>query len=470
LFTISPASAIASKVFGFVRDHLDEHQRRLLLGAFALAAGHGEITQIAEIVGVACRTIRLGRQELTGQRPSPPNGRVRHGGGGRKRLQDADPELITDLERLVEPTTRGEPDSPLLWTSKSAKHLAKALQEMGHRVSGRTVTRLLHEMGYSLQANAKLKEGKQHPDRDAQFLYLNEQVRQHQAEGAPVLSVDTKKKELVGEFKNGGREWQPKGRPEAVNVHDFPSQGVGKAIPYGIYDVSRNRGWVSVGIDHDTACFAVEALRRWWRGEGRATYAAARRLLICADGGGSNDYRSRLWKVELARLAREAGLEITVCHLPPGTSKWNKIEHRMFAHISLNWRGRPLTSHQTVVELIGATTTRQGLRIHSELDPDSYPTGLQVSDAVLACVPITRHDFHGEWNYTISPPGRTGASPTESGSASTGPTQTANLDPPTEPGLARPDHGQAGASPAPPTAPIPSSSSSRRSRPPARAA
>jgi hypothetical protein len=272
---------------------------------------------------------------------------------------------------VVEPTTRGEPDSPLLWTSKSAKHLAKALREMGHRVSGRTVTRLLHEMGYSLQANAKLKEGKQHPDRDAQFLYLNEQVRQHQAEGAPVLSVDTKKKELVGEFKNGGREWQPKGRPEAVNVHDFPSQGVGKAIPYGIYDVSRNSGWVSVGIDHDTACFAVEALRRWWRGEGRATYAAARRLLICADGGGSNDYRSRLWKVELARFARETGLEITVCQLPPGTSKWNKIERRMFAHISLNWRGRPLTSHEAVIELISGQPPR-GRGCGST--PNSIPT------------------------------------------------------------------------------------------------
>jgi transposase len=425
LLTISPASAVASNVFGFVEGHLDERQRRLLLGAFALAAGHGGITLIAEIMGVARRTVRLGVQELTGQRPSPANGRVRHEGGGRKRLRDEAPELVADLDRLVEPTTRGEPDSPLRWACKSAQHLAKALREMGHRISGRTVTRLLHEMGYSLQANAKLKEGKQHPDRDAQFAYLNEQVRQHQAEGAPVLSVDTKKKELVGEFKNGGREWQPKGQPEAVNVHDFLSQGLGKAIPYGIYDVSRNSGWVSVGIDHDTASFAVEALRRWWRGEGRSAYAAARRLLICADGGGSNDHRSRLWKIELARFARETGLEITVCHLPPGTSKWNKIEHRMFAHISLNWRGRPLTSHEAVIELIGATTTQQGLQIHAELDPGTYPTGLKVSEAELAGVPLTRHAFHGEWNYAISPPGRTGASPTASGSASAGPTQTA---------------------------------------------
>jgi transposase len=403
MLTISPASVIASKVFVFVRDHLDERQRRLLLGAFALVAGRGGITQVAELTGVARRTVRLGRYELTGQRPSPPKGRPRHAGGGRKRLVDTDPTLVTDLDRLVEPTTRGEPDSPLRWTCKSAEELAKALREMGHRVSGRTVTRLLHEMGYSLQANAKLKEGKQHPDRDAQFAYLNEQVKRHQAAGAPVLSVDTKKKELVGEFKNGGREWQPKGQPEAVNVHDFLSQGAGKAIPYGIYDVSRNSGWVSVGIDHDTASFAVETLRRWWLGEGRLTYAEARRLLICADGGGSNDYRSRLWKVELDRFARETGLEITVCHLPPGTSKWNKIEHRMFAHISMNWRGRPLTSHEAVIELIGATTTRQGLRIHAELDPGTYPTGLKVSDEELAAAVLFRHDFHGEWNYTLSP-------------------------------------------------------------------
>jgi hypothetical protein len=403
MLTISPASVIASKVFALVAKHLDEHQRRLLLGAFALVARRGGITQVAGITGVAPHTVRLGQQELTGQRPSPPNGRVRRAGAGRRRLRDTDPELIADLDRLVEPTTRGEPDSPLRWTCKSAPELARTLREMGHQVSGRTVIRLLHEMGYSLQANAKLNEGKQHPDRNAQFAYLNEQVKLHQAAGAPVLSVDTKKKELVGEFKNGGREWQPKGQPEAVNVHDFPSQSVGKAIPYGIYDISRNSGWVSVGIDHDTASFAIETLRRWWLGEGRFTYAGAGQLLVCADGGGSNDCRSRLWKVELTRFARETGLEITVCHLPPGTSKWNKIEHRMFAHISMNWRGRPLTSHQAVVELIGATTTRQGLRIHAELDPGAYPTGRQVSDEDLAAIPLFRHDFHGEWNYTLSP-------------------------------------------------------------------
>ncbi len=278
MLTISPASVIASKVFALVAEHLNERQRRLLLGAFALVAGRGGITQVAGITGVARRTVRLGRQELTGRRPSPPNGQVRHAGAGRRRLRDEDSELVADLDRLIEPTTRGEPDSPLRWTCKSAQQLARGRREMGHRVSARTVTRLLHEMGYSLQANAKLNEGKQHPDRDAQFAYLNEQVRQHQAEGAPVLSVDTKKKELVGEFKNGGREWQPRGRPEAVNVHDFLSQGVGKAIPYGIYDVSRNSGWVSVGIDHDTASFAVESLRRWWLGEGRFTVILARAL------------------------------------------------------------------------------------------------------------------------------------------------------------------------------------------------
>jgi Rhodopirellula transposase DDE domain len=336
--------------------------------------------------------------------PAIGEGRVRQPGGGRKRLRERDPELEAALDALIDPDTRGDPMSPLRWTCKSTGQLALALTRGGHPVSPDTVGSMLREAGYSLQANAKLKEGKQHPDRDAQFAYLNEQVKRHQALGAPVLSIDTKKKELVGEFKNGGREWQPKGQPEAVNVHDFLSQGVGKAIPYGLYDVSRNSGWVSVGTDHDTASFAVETLRRWWLGEGRLIYEGSRQLLLCADGGGSNDYRRRLWKTELARLAQEIGLEITVCHLPPGTSKWNKIEHRMFAHISMNWRGRPLTSYEVVVELIGATTTRQGLRIHAELDSGAYPTGVRVSDAALAAVPITKHVFHGEWNYTITPP------------------------------------------------------------------
>jgi hypothetical protein len=394
---------IVADVFAFVADHLHELQRRLLLGALALAAGVGGTKLVAEAAGVAPRTVRLGRREVSGLQPTPPSGRVRWPGGGRKRLRDTDATLMVDLGRLVAPATRGEPTSPLRWTSKSGRELADALREMGHQVSARTVIRLLHEMGYSLQANAKLKEGKQHPDRDAQFVYLNEQVEQHQAIGAPVLSIDTKKKELVGEFKNGGREWQPKGRPEAVNVHDFLSQGVGKAIPYGLYDISRNCGWVNVGTDHDTSAFAVEGLRRWWQAEGSSLYEGARQLLLCADGGGSNGYQSRSWKAELARFADETGLEVTVCHLPPGTSKWNKIEHRLFCHISMNWRGRPLTSFHEVVELIRATTTQQGLRVHAELDSGAYPTGASVSDAEFKALPITPHQFHGEWNYTISP-------------------------------------------------------------------
>jgi len=394
---------IVADVFASVADHLHELHRRLLLGAFALAAGVGGTKLVAEAVGVAPRTVRLGRQEVSGLQPTPPKGRIRWPGGGRKRLQDTDPTLMADLDRLVAPTTRGEPTSPLRWTSKSGRELVDALRDMGHQVSGRTVIRLLHEMGYSLQANAKLKEGKQHPDRDAQFVYLNEQVEQHQAIGTPVLSIDTKKKELVGEFKNGGREWQPKGRPEAVNVHDFLSQGVGKAIPYGLYDISRNRGWVNIGTDHDTPAFAVQGLRRWWQGEGSSLYPGARQLLLCADGGGSNGYQSRCWKAELARFADESGLNVTVCHLPPATSKWNKIEHRLFCHISMNWRGRPLTSFDEVVELIRATTTQQGLRVHAELDSGAYPTGASVSEADFKALPISRHQFHGEWNYTISP-------------------------------------------------------------------
>jgi Rhodopirellula transposase DDE domain len=397
---VESAASLATR-FAAISPHLNERQRRLWVGAEARALGRGGVSVVARATGVSRPTVYKALSEL--EQPAIGEGRVRRPGGGRKRLRDRDPELEAALDALIDPDTRGDPMSPLRWTCKSTGQLALALTRGGHPVSADTVGAMLREAGYSLQANAKLKEGKQHPDRDAQFRYLNEQVKQHQAVGAPVLSIDTKKKELVGEFKNGGREWQPKGQPEAVNVHDFLSQGVGKAIPYGLYDVSRNSGWVGVGTDHDTACFAVETLRRWWQGEGRLTYEGSHRLLLCADGGGSNDYRSRLWKTELARLAQETGLEITVCHLPPGTSKWNKIEHRMFAHVSMNWRGRPLTSHEVVVELIGATTTRQGLRIHAELDDGTYPTGLQVSDAALAAVPITKHTFHGEWNYTIAP-------------------------------------------------------------------
>jgi hypothetical protein len=293
--------------------------------------------------------------------------------------------------------------SLLVWTTKSTKKLAAALTAMGHRVSDRTVARMLREMGFSLQGNAKLTEGRQHEDRDAQFAYLNTMVTDHVAAGQPVISVDTKKKELVGDFKNGGREYQPAGQPERVNVHDFPDQDLGKAIPYGIYDVSTNTGWVSVGVDHDTSAFAVATLRRWWETVGTERYPDADRLLVCADGGGSNGYRIRAWKIELAKLAAETGLAITVCHLPPGTSKWNKIEHRLFSQITLNWRGRPLITHQVIVELISATTTSTGLRVHCVLDTEHYPTGIKYTNADVKALPITRHDFHGEWNYTITP-------------------------------------------------------------------
>jgi hypothetical protein len=312
-----------------------------------------------------------------------------------------DPGLVVALEALVDPDTRGDPDSPLRWTCKSTRALADALTAQGHPVSHSTVGDLLRGLGYSLQANAKTREGAAHPDRDAQFVYLAGQVRAYLDAAQPVVSVDTKKKELVGRYKNGGREGQPKGSPEQVNTHDFPGPE-GKAIPYGVYDVAANEGWVSVGKDHDTAAFAVATLRRWWQGMGAVAYPNADRLLICADAGGSNSYRTRAWKAELAEMARDTGLAVTVCHLPPGTSKWNKIEHRLFAHISMNWRGRPLESHEVVVQLIAATT-RSGLWVHAELDEGTYPTGVKVSDRDMAALPLTKHAFHGEWNYTLYP-------------------------------------------------------------------
>jgi hypothetical protein len=315
----------------------------------------------------------------------------------------ATPGLLQALDRLVDPDTRGDPQSPLRWTCKSNRELAEALTAQGHPVSDDTVGRLLKRQGYRLQRTVKTLEGAQHADRDAQFRYLNEQAKQHLAAGQPVISVDTKKKELVGSSANGGREWQPTGEPERVNVHDFPDPKVGKAIPYGVYDLGRNTGWVSVGTDHDTAGFAVATLRRWWEQVGSLAYPKADRLLVCADAGGSNGYRVRAWKTELARLAAETGLQITVCHLPPGTSKWNRIEHRLFSAISMNWRGRPLISHEVIVELIGATTTHTGLRVRAELDRGRYPLGVKVSDQELAAVPLARHEFHGEWNYTIQP-------------------------------------------------------------------
>jgi Rhodopirellula transposase DDE domain len=328
---------------------------------------------------------------------------VRQAGGGRKKLTERDPTLLRDLEALVDPDTRGDPMSPLRWTCKSTRQLAEALAGAGHRVSHTVVAELLAQAGYSLQAPTKTLEGRQHPDRDAQFRYLNEQVKAFLGAGQPVVSVDAKKKELVGAFQNGGREWQPTGQPERVNVHDFPDPRLGKAIPYGIYDIGRNTGWVTVGQDHDTASFAVASLRRWWQAVGMAAYPAAARLLISADGGGSNGYRVRLWKVELQRFADDSGLTVTVCHLPPGTSKWNKIEHRLFAHTSLNWRGRPLVSHEVIVELIGATTTQAGLRVQAELDLGQYPTKVKVTDEEMASLHLTPHAFPGEWNYTLMP-------------------------------------------------------------------
>ena len=380
---------------------LNERQRRLVLAAEARALGQGGVTRVARAAQVSRTTVHAALTEL--DTAVPDSDRSRRSGGGRMSCQESDPTLVGDLEALIEPTTRGDPMSPLRWTCKSTRQLAAALQAQGHPVSYRTVARLLQQLEYSLQAPRKVLEGGGHPDRDAQFDYLNGQVTAALAVGQPVISVDAKKKELVGPYKNGGQEWQPQGQPERVNVYDFVDKQVGKAIPYGIYDVGRNTGWVKVGQDHDTAQFAIESLRRWWQSVGAPTYPQAARLLICADGGGSNGVRVRLWKVALQALADETGLQITVCHLPPGTSKWNKIEHRLFAHISLNWRGRPLVSHEVIVELIGATTTRTGLTVQAVRDTGGYPTKIKVSAEELAAVRLTPHAFHGEWNYTISP-------------------------------------------------------------------
>jgi transposase len=388
-------------VFARILPHLGERQRRLLCGAVAGALGHGGVTRVAELAAVSVPTVLGGARELDD--PPDPYGRTRREGGGPKRLADTQPGLLEALDRLVDPDTRGDPESPLRWTCKSTRQLADALCAQGFKVSDDTVGRLLKEQGYTLQRTRKTLEGAQHPDRDAQFRYVNEQAREHLAAGQPVVSVDTKKKELVGRYANGGAEWQPSGEPVEVGVHDFPDPKLGKAIPYGVYDLAANAGWVSVGIDHDTATFAVATLRRWWERLGRALYPDADRLLVTADAGGSNGYRIRAWKTELARFAADTGLQVTVCHFPPGTSKWNKVEHRLFAHSSMNWRGRPLESHEAVVELIGATTTRAGLTVQAELDQGRYPLGVKVSDQELAAVPIRRHEFHGEWNYGVVP-------------------------------------------------------------------
>ena len=381
---------------------LTERARRIWAATEARAAGWGGISGVARATGISYSTIQRGLHELKTTRPLAP-GRIRRPGGGRKRTIDKDPTLLADLEGLVEPTASGDPMSPLRWTSKSVRQLAASLQGMGHQVSRQLVAELLTAAGYSLQANRKTREGPSHPDRDAQFRYINQQVRRFQAATHPVISVDTKKKELVGDFKNAGRQWRPKGQPTPVRVHDFLIPARGKAIPYGVYDLTRNAGWVGVGIDHDTATFAVRTIGRWWRRMGQPRYPRARSLLITADAGGSNGSRVRLWKWELQELADRTGLAITVCHLPPGTSKWNKIEHRLFAYISTNWRGQPLVSLAVIVNLIGRTRTAAGLRVRCELDQGVYPKGETISDAEMATLQLVPHRFHGDWNYTINP-------------------------------------------------------------------
>jgi hypothetical protein len=381
---------------------LTERGRRLWAATEARALGRGGIALVERATGVSRSTISRGIRELEAGETLEP-GRTRRPGGGRKRATEKDGKLWVDLDALVEPTASGDPVSALRWTSKSVRHLAEELQAMGHDVSHRLVADLLHAGGYSLQANRKTREGSQHQDRDAQFLYINDRVRSFQKRRQPVVSVDTKKKELVGDFKNSGREWRPKKDPEPVRVHDFLIPEEGKAIPYGIYDLSRNEGWVTVGIDHDTASFAVNAIRRWWRVMGRAAYRDASSLLITADAGGSNGPRLRLWKWELQHFANRTGLAITVCHFPPGTSKWNKIEHRLFSHIAMNWRGKPLVSLAAIVSLIASTRTAAGLRIRSEIDRGSYPQGVVVTDEQMAQVHLQPHRFHGEWNYTLRP-------------------------------------------------------------------
>jgi hypothetical protein len=391
-------------VYAEVRDVLDERQRRLVLGAAARRIGRGGIKRVAAAVGVVPETVSRGVTDL---KAGPVvTGRVRVKGAGRPPVTETAPGVGEALERLVDPATRGDPESPLRWTNRSTTKLAEALTAQGFGIGPNTVAKLLKASGYRLQANAKVVEGRQHPDRDAQFEYVNTQAVEFLTAGDPVISVDTKKRELVGDFKNGGREWEPVGQPAEVNVHDFPADAVGVALPYGVYDMAANTGWVNVGTDHDTAVFAVESIRRWWRQAGADAYPRAERLLVTADGGGSNGSRLRLWKAELARFADETGLRITVVHLPPGTSKWNKVEHRLFSHITMNWRGRPLSSHEVVVQTIAATTTRTGLRVQATLDENTYPTGLRITDRQMKELlrrHITRHQFHGDWNYDVTP-------------------------------------------------------------------
>jgi transposase len=388
-------------MFFRIGPELDERSRRVWAAAEAMELGWGGTTAVAEATGLSRTTIRAGIAEL--QQPTQDLSRIRRPGGGRKSLVTHDPQLRSALEALVEPTERGEPDSPLRWTIRSARVLAETLTRQGHPVSHSTVALLLQEAGFSLQANRKTREGGTHPDRDAQFTYLNQQVGRFHRRHQPAVSVDTKKKELVGDFKRDGREYRRRGQPQKVRVHDFKDPELGKAIPYGVYDLQHNEGWVSVGIDHDTAEFAANTIQRWWKQMGRKRFPRAKELLITADSGGSNSARSRLWKVALQELADETGLKLTVCHFPPGTSKWNKIEHRLFSFITLNWRGKPLVSVEAIVELIGNTTTREGLQVKTAIDPKQYKAGIKVSDQQLAQVCFQPHEFHGDWNYSIAP-------------------------------------------------------------------
>jgi transposase len=394
--------AAISARYKALKGSLDERSRRLMAAAESQVLGRGGISAVSKATGISRIVIQQGIAELASP-SSLPSGRVRREGGGRKKAVDKDASLRTDLESLLESSTRGDPEAPLRWTCRSVRQLTGELQRMKHQVSHQVVADLLHELGYSLQANRKTREGSSHPDRNAQFEHLNAKVKWSLARHHPVISVDTKKKELVWNFKNNGRELRPKGQPEQVLVHDFIDRKLGRATPYGIYDIGRNAGWVSVGMDHDTAEFAVEAIRRWWRSMGRQAYPRSSRLLITADAGGSNGSRLRLWKVELQKLADETGMRIAVCHFPPGTSKWNKIEHRLFSYISQNWRGKPLISFQTIVSLIAATTTATGLKVHAELDPGAYESGIKITDKELETLKIRRDKFHGDWNYEILP-------------------------------------------------------------------
>jgi transposase len=399
---MTDAANLIRQRFEALEPVLDEQGRRRFAAAEALASGHGSVTLVSKVTGIARSTINRGIDEIK-ERRSAGEDRVRQPGGGRKPKTEQDPTLLEDLKKLLEASTRGDPMSPLLWTSKSLEKLSAALKDMSHDVCPNVVAKLLRKLGYSLQSNRKTREGRNHPDRDAQFQYLHARMKEHLGEGSPVISVDTKKKEPVGDFKNGGQELRPKASPQEVRIHDFVDPELGRAVPYGVYDIANNTGWVSVGVNHDTAAFAVNTIRRWWQTMGKARYPNARRLMITADGGGSNGARVRLWKIELQKFVDEIAVPVTVCHLPPGTSKWNRIEHRLFAFITKNWRGKPLVSLQAIVQLIGATSTKAGLKVRAELDTNTYPAGIKVTDAELAAIAIERHSFHGEWNYSLKP-------------------------------------------------------------------